>query len=317
MRSGILFGLLSGAIWGVVFMVPALLPQFPPMLLSVGRYLLYGVVSLLLAAPWLVGLVRTLRRGEGWLLAELAVTGNLLYFMLLAAAVQLTGVAATSLIIGATPVVITLLGRGAQDAPPMRRLALPLVLVLAGVVCINVDTLLSAHAQTRPLSERIWGTLLALGAMLSWAWYAARNARFLKSQDRFDSNQWALLGGIVTGVLAGLCWLLIWWLWPSLIEPDSSVEPAPWLRFWLFNLFLAVACSWIGNALWNAATRRLPLTLGGQMLVFETLFAMLYGFVWAQRWPTLWEFAALVLLVGGVTWVARRHAVPARVVPAH
>lgn len=317
MRQGILFGLLSGAIWGVVFMVPALLPQFPPMLLSVGRYLMYGVVSLLLAAPWLMPMLRNLQRGEGWLLVELAVTGNLLYFVLLSAAVQWTGVAATSLIIGATPVVITLLGRGAVDAPPFRRLAWPLLLVLAGVACINVDTLLSAHAQTRPLSERLIGTVCALAAMVSWAWYAARNACFLKSQTRFDSNQWSLLGGIVTGLLAALCWLGLWRLWPSVIEPVAASTPTPWMKFWLFNLFLAVACSWIGNALWNAATRRLPLTLGGQMLVFETLFAMLYGFLWAQRWPTVWECAALVLLVGGVTWAARCHAVPSRAVPAH
>ncbi|HET9050036.1 MAG TPA: DMT family transporter [Chiayiivirga sp.] len=316
MRVGLLFGVLSGALWGVVFLFPALLPQFPPMLLSIGRYLLYGVVSVVLAAPWLPSLLGRLERKDAWLLLELALTGNLIYYVFLASAVQWTGVAATSLIIGATPVLITLLGRGDHQAPPMRQLVLPLLLVLAGVACINFDTLNSAHAQVRPLGERLLGMACAIAAMASWSWYAVRNARFLKSQARFDSNQWALLGGIATGLVAGLLWLLLWKLWPESVTPQGHDAP-PWLRFWLLNLFLAVACSWLGNALWNAATRRLPLTLGGQMLVFETLFAMFYGFIWAKRLPTMLEYTAIVLLVSGVVAMAHRHAIPARPVPAH
>ncbi len=311
MRLGIVFGVLSGAAWGAVFLVPALLPQFPPLLLACGRYLLYGAVSLVLAWPQLSRLLSRLERGDVRLLLELALTGNLVYYVLLASAVQMAGVASTSLIIGATPVVITLLGRRDAGALPLRRLVVPLGLVMAGVACVNLDVLLSVHAQTRPLGERVLGMVLAACAVLSWAWYAARNARFLQAQSRFDDNQWSLLWGMVTGALGGLVWLLVLVLPGDAFVPTAGTTSADWMRFWGLNLFLAIACSWFGNWMWNAAARRLPLTLSGQMLVFETLFALLYGFAWAQRWPTVLEILATFLLVIGVSLSARRHARPA------
>jgi hypothetical protein len=36
------------------------------------------------------------------------------------------------------------------------------------------------------------------------------------------------------------------------------------------------------------------------MIVFETLFASLYGFLWKARWPGALEWTAMALLVGGV-----------------
>lgn len=315
MRAGIVFGVLSGAAWGAVFLVPALLPQFSPLLLASGRYLLYGAVSLLLVGRALPRLWRRLEKGELRLLVELALTGNLIYYVLLAAAVQMAGVASTSLIIGATPVVITLLGRRDAGAVSLRRLVVPLGMVLAGVACINLDVLLSAHAQARPLGGRVLGMALAVGAVLSWAWYAARNARFLQSQSRFDGNQWSLLWGMVTGALGGLVWLAVLALPGDAFLPGADTTSADWTRFWALNLFLAIACSWFGNWMWNAAARRLPLTLSGQMLVFETLFALLYGFTWAQRWPTILELVAVGLLVAGVVMSARRHAQPPGAAP--
>ena len=317
MRYGILFGALAGAVWGGVFLVPALLPEFPPLLLSCARYLMYGAFSLALAWPWLPRILRKVTRADIWLLIKLALAGNLVYYVGVAAAVQLSGVAATALIIGTTPVAITLLGRKDAGAVPLRRVAWPLAMVLAGVVCVNLDVLLSSHAQVRPLSERLFGVGCAILAVLSWAWYAAENARFLKSQNRFDGNQWSLLWGIVTGVLGGAIWLMVWPLPGGAFTVAEGTTGADWTRFWMLNLVLAVVCSWFGNWMWNAASKRLPITLGGQMLVFETIFALLYGFLWAQRWPTWLEIFAIALLLGGVTWAARRHAVPAGAEPAH
>lgn len=80
-----------------------------------------------------------------------------------------------------------------------------------------------------------------------------------------------------------------------------------WPLFWLLNLALAIGASWLGNGLWNAASKRLPLTLTGQLIVFETVFAMLYGFVFEARMPRGLEIAALALLLAGVYGAVRRH----------
>ena len=70
---------------------------------------------------------------------------------------------------------------------------------------------------------------------------------------------------------------------------------------------MAVFASILGNACWNRASRALPLTLGGQMIVFETLFGLLYGFVWQQRWPVAIEVIAALCLIAGVAWSAAAH----------
>ncbi len=66
----------------------------------------------------------------------------------------------------------------------------------------------------------------------------------------------------------------------------------------------------LGNAFWNRASRLLPLTLTGQMIVFETLFALLYAFAWQQRWPSLLEALAIVMLMAGVMLCAHAHRTP-------
>ncbi len=99
-------------------------------MLSVGRYLIYGVVSLAVALPFARRLVDDLGA-----LVKLALVGNLLYYVLLAKAVQLVGVVPTSLIVGILLVTVTLAGRRVN----LKRLVGPLALVVAGIVCINLD----------------------------------------------------------------------------------------------------------------------------------------------------------------------------------
>ena len=66
------------------------------------------------------------------------------------------------------------------------------------------------------------------------------------------------------------------------------------------SIGVAILASILGNALWNRMSRLLPLTLVGQMILFETLFALLYGFMWERRLPTMLEVAAFALVVASV-----------------
>ncbi|MNS30286.1 hypothetical protein D3C72_623120 [compost metagenome] len=43
------------------------------------------------------------------------------------------------------------------------------------------------------------------------------------------------------------------------------------------------------------------------MIVSETLFAFLYGFLWEGRGPTVIEIAAMILMVISVVWCVRAH----------
>ncbi|MEX3932776.1 DMT family transporter [Paraburkholderia phymatum] len=310
MQRGVVYGMLAGALWGMVFLVPRLLPDFSPVLLSAGRYVMYGVVSLVAALPSARSLLRRLTREDLHALVKLALAGNLLYYLLLTGAVHLVGIAPSSLIVGVLPVTVTLLGRRDHGAAPLARLVWPLALVVAGIACINVDVFgasgTTSGAGAVSIATKLVGIACAVGALACWTWFAVENARYLQRQTHFSGNEWSVLWGVVTGLLGALLWLVVALL-PS-ATVDTSHADTRWHLFWLLNLGLAFGASWLGNGLWNAASKRLPLTLSGQLIVFETLFALLYAFIYDHRMPRPLELAAIVLLVAGVSWSVRQHA---------
>jgi drug/metabolite transporter (DMT)-like permease len=303
---GIAAGILAGALWGLVFLAPELTQGFTPAQLSAGRYLSYGcIAAVLVTRSW-----RRVLAGLGWrewrALAWLSLTGNIIYYVLLAQAVQLGGVAMASIVIGLLPVVVTLVGSRDTGAVPLRRLVPSLVLSAAGLVCISWQALLAQEASS------LTGLLCATGALASWTIYAVGNSRWLGKLQTVSAHEWSLLTGLVTGVEALLLAV------PAFYTGTSAHHAGEWLYFAAIVTGIAVLCSIIGNGCWNYASRVLPLTLMGQMIVFETLFAALYGFFWEQRWPTGAESAAMALLVAGVAACALAHrpATPAREVCA-
>lgn len=310
MQRGVAYGLMAGALWGMVFLVPRVLPDFSPLLLSAGRYTMYGIVSLAAALPIARSLATRLTREDFAALVKLALAGNIVYYLLLTAAVHLIGIAPASLIVGVLPVTVTLLGRRDHGAVPLARLAWPLATVMAGIVCINIDVFTATGGASPDIATKLLGVACALGALACWTWFAVENARYLQRQTHFNGNEWSVLWGVVTGALGAALWLTVPLLPPG--GPQGALADAilhtRWHTFWLLNLVLAIGASWLGNGLWNAAAKRLPLTLSGQMIVFETLFALLYAFVYDQRLPRPLELAAILLLVAGVCWSVRQHA---------
>ncbi|HEV2541936.1 MAG TPA: hypothetical protein VGU70_04125 [Methylobacterium sp.] len=87
------------------------------------------------------------------------------------------------------------------------------------------------------------------------------------------------------------------------------------MQFAGVSIGVAVLASIAGNALWNRRSRLLPLTLVGQMILFETLFALLYGFAWEQRLPQPLEVAAFGLVTLSVLTCIAAHRKPPQ--PAH
>ncbi|CUI08741.1 DMT family transporter [Massilia antarctica] len=310
MWNGVLCGLLAGAMWGMVFIVPELLAAFSPVELAVGRYIAYGAIATGLMLPRLRGLLNRLDRSDCGALVRHALAGNIVYYMLLALGVKLAGVAPTSLIIGLLPITVTLLGRKDHGAIPLSQLALPLLVVAAGIACINVDVFLHARASGASQGATLLGVLCAFGALLCWSWYALDNARFLKRNAHFSSAEWSALYGMASGLIALAVGALAFAIWHGDVTGAAGVASGRnWTAFWITNTLLALGASVIGNHLWNIASRRVPVTLSGQLILFETLFALLYGFVYHRQFPRVLEMAAIGLLVAGVVWAVRMHAV--------
>lgn len=290
--TGTLYGVAAGALWGLVFVAPEFCGDFGPLQQSVARYLFYGAIALLLIAPRWNRLRPHLTRHEWFGLLWLALAGNVVYYILLASAVQMAGIALSSLVVGFLPVTITIIGSRDKGAVPLTRLIPSLLLCVAGAACIGWQAMLPADGAAG--ATRLLGLLAAIGALLSWTCFAVGNARWLNRLEHVSEHDWSLLTGVVTGGIA----LLIMPLLPLL--EDTSHDASSWIRLALVSAGIAIFASIIGNALWNRMSRLLPLTLVGQMILFETLFAIIYACLWEGRLPTLPETAAFVLLVMGV-----------------
>ena len=296
---GIACGAAAGALWGLVFVAPELTRDFTPFQLATARYITYGLVSALLIAPRWRAIVATLGLEEWRALAWMSFVGNIVYFFLLGTGVQLGGVAMTSVVIGFLPVTVTLIGARERGAVPLRKLLPALILGTAGIVCIAAETPPSMIARDEQM--RLVGVAAALGALACWTAFAVANARWLARVQHISGHDWNLLGGVTTGSLALLC------VGPAFLLAPSAHGADDWARFLATAAGIALAASIVGNMFWNLASRYLPLTLIGQMILFETLFALLYGFVWEQRLPTPLETAAILLLVTSVILCVHAH----------
>jgi drug/metabolite transporter (DMT)-like permease len=299
-----LYGMGAGALWGLVFVAPKLAGSFSPLQLTIGRYLAYGLISALLLAPRWRKLVHRLGRREWLALAWLGLCGNTLYYLLLATAVQAGGIALTSLVIGFLPVTVTALGSRHKGAVPFAKLAPSLLLCAGGAVCIGWQALALAPAPGASHSLQLSGLACAVGALASWTIFAVSNSRWLSRLQTISAHDWSLLTGVVTGAQTLLLLPL------ALVFEHSRHGALAWAQFGAVCLGVAIVASIVGSALWNRMSRLLPLTLVGQMILFETLFALIYGFVWERRLPTVLETSAFTLVVFSVLSCVHAHRAP-------
>ncbi|MEN9314933.1 MAG: hypothetical protein RIS35_1326, partial [Pseudomonadota bacterium] len=291
MTTGILYALAAGLLWGLVFIAPLLLPDYPAALLSVGRYLAFGLIALPLA--WMDrAALRRLTRADWWRALELALVGNLIYYLCLAGAIQRAGAPLPTMIIGTLPVVIAVVAKLRGDRVPWGRLAPSLALIAAGVGCVNhveLEALRGADAQGAdgPGGRYLAGALLAVGAVICWTWYPLRNAAWLRSHPDESPRAWATAQGVATLPLALVGYALLW-AWSAFGATETAFQMpfgprAP--EFIALMAAVGLLASWLGTLCWNEASQRLPATVAGQLIVFETLAALAYAFVLRGRAP--------------------------------
>jgi drug/metabolite transporter (DMT)-like permease len=309
MWIGTLFALAAGLMWGLVFVAPLWLPEYPAALQSFGRYLAFGLIALPLA--WLDrARLATLTRADWIEAGKLALVGNIVYYLFLASAIQRAGAPLPTMIIGTLPVVIAITSNlrnaGRDGRLPWLRLLPSLLLIGTGIALVNHDelALLRASADADAATHAL-GALLALGAVACWTWYPLRNADWLRHHPGRSPGTWATAQGIATLPLA-LVGYAAFWAW-TVASGDAFAMPFGPRAGDFIGLMLVIGllASWLGTLCWNEASQRLPTTLVGQLIVFETLSALAYAFMLRGSAPAATTLAGIALLVAGVLWALR------------
>lgn len=311
--TGTLFALAAGLMWGLVFIAPTLLAEYPPALLVVGRYLAFGLIALPLG--WLArAKLRELERAD-WIEAlKLSAVGNLLYYLCLAAAIQMAGGPLPTMLIGTLPVVIAITSnlrsgaavRARDGRLPWARLAPSLALIAAGIGFVNQAELARLQAAGSVDFARYGlGALLAVGAVACWTWYPIRNADWLRTHADRSPSAWATAQGLATLPLAAAGYALLWAfdaLGSGTLQMPFGPRP---LAFIGLMLAIGLFASWLGTLCWNEASQRLPPALAGQLIVFETLAALGYALALRGEAPAPGVLLGVVLLMAGVLWALR------------
>ena len=311
MWTGVAFALAAGLMWGLMFVAPLLLPEYPAALLSVGRYLVFGLVALPLG--WIDRAeIARLHRAD-WIEAlKLVSVGNLLYYLCLAGAIQRAGAPLPTMIVGALPVVIAISAnvrdRQRDGLLPWAQLLPALLLIGGGIACVNQAELAAPGGHQLRYAS---GALLALGAVACWTWYPLRNADWLHRHPGHSPRAWSTAQGLAILPLALIGYLALW----IALKLGGSALPMPLgprpPAFIGLAAALGVFSTWLGSLCWNQASRRLPTALAGQLIVFETLAALAYVFLLRGRWPAPVMTAGIVLLLAGVLWAVRIRPVKA------
>jgi drug/metabolite transporter (DMT)-like permease len=309
MWIGSLFALAAGLMWGLVFVGPLLLPAYPATLQSFGRYVAFGLIALPLALADRRAMARL--SAADWLeAAKLGLIGNIVYYLFLASAIGRAGGPLPTMIIGTLPVVIAVssnLRDGRRDGRlPWLRLAPSLALIVAGIACVNQVELARLRADPNAdLGSYTLGGLLAVGAVVCWTWYPIRNADWLRAHPDRSPRAWATAQGVATLPLA-LAGFVGFWAWSAASGSGLALPLGPRPAVYV-GLMLAIGlfASWLGTLCWNEASQRLPTTLVGQLIVFETLSALGYALLLRGALPAPLTGLGIVLLVAGVVWALR------------
>jgi drug/metabolite transporter (DMT)-like permease len=300
MLPGVAYALAAGLIWGLVFVVPLLLPAYPGTLLAFGRYLAFGLIALPLG--WQARRALRLLTRNDWIEAfKLSLVGNIVYYSALASAIQLADAPLPTMVIGTLPLVIAIVSNASERTVPWPRLAPALVVLAAGIALVNQTEL----QRVLQLDGDPWryaaGAAIAILATACWTWYPLRNARWLRARPAVAAATWATAQGLATlpVALAGMILATLYYrlLVPNPLDLPLGPEPA---RFIGGMLALGLLASWLGTLLWNAAAKRLPTSLSGQLIVFETLAALGYAWLLRGAWPDAVTLAGVGLLIAGV-----------------
>jgi drug/metabolite transporter (DMT)-like permease len=302
MFIGLLCALGAGLLWGLVFVAPLMLGDYPGLILSFGRYLGFGLIALVPA--WFDrARILSLTRADWTAALKLSLVGNILYYAALATAIQLADAPLPAMLIGTLPVIISIFSNWSpghpSEAVAWRRLAPSLVIIFAGLMLVNASEL--AHLDgSRSTADYALGCLIALIALASWTWYPIMNARHMKRHPHIRSSTWSTAQGLATLPLA-LAGFIGYGIFNAVQAQgyDFPLGPRP-LPFIGLMLTLGFCASWLGTMLWNKASQRLPTSLAGQLIVFETLSALLYAFIWRGAAPTAAVLTGIALLCIGV-----------------
>lgn len=295
---GFCYALAACFLWGLIFLIPYIITGFNAIETVIGRCLVFGVISLMIFLRQSESKTYSWSIWKGALLFSFIF--NYIYYTTVVISVRYSTPALSALIIGMSPVVISLYGIVKEREGSFLHLIAPSLLIVTGLLLINFYNIRDGGFEM----DYLLGIAASGVALLAWSWYVVANASFLKRHPEISTVQWSTLLGCTTLFLT----LFFAMGYAVYLGPEGIkkfIQPSPELGTYIVgSLLLGIFCSWVGSWLWNSASLRLPVSLAGQITVFETLFGLLFYYIWIRELPLFLEVfgSAFMLLAVALSY---------------
>lgn len=316
-RSNLIVGLILAVVatlsWALNFIAPHVTGAYTIYDLMIVRFLIAGTLGLGVVLLYRAQL-RLLRREQVLLAAGLGVIGYLGYSACIAAGIIFGGPVLTPAFIGIVPVLLALLGNATAKTIQWRKLAIPLAFLTVGLVLSNLG---AVHQPVADNGSWLMGLVFSMGAVALWLAFSWLNQQALLKLESSASGAWT--GLMMAGAgLGTLCLLPAVQALDLLKLPSLGFSLDVAGRLYLWGFVIALMSSVVGAWAWNAASRRLPMVLSGQLIALESLFATLLGLWFHHRLPTLSETSGLAAVLVGVVMAVRiiRNAAESKLRPS-
>lgn len=288
---GILCGLITGAFWGVPFLVPQILTDYAAIYLTLGRFGFFGLISLLFL-PKVLAYVKALSGRDKIRVVLLSLSGFSLYSFLLFWSIPKAGGVAATLIIGLLPITISLFGF--KEKRITKDFYVGIFCILTGLLILTVPALHASEADLER-AEKALGYLGCLVCLGLWTWFANQNSKFLRKHPTTDPMTFsAVMGGLSLFVVIPMVFVVV-------DQPMSFLLTREDIKQYIFwAIVLGLGSSWAANWLWNICSKNCPPQISGPLIVSETFFGLLYTFLFQVRLPNSYELLSIVLSLAGV-----------------
>ena len=302
MLIGVLLGIAAGALWGLIYIAPLLLPQYNPVLVALGRFIAFGLVSL----PFMFFMKEDLKRFTKPDIIEafrLPFFGNVVFYSLITVCIRMSGAPLAGMFMAVIPVLVAIVanvryqreGRGLSWGS----ITPPLVLIFFGLVIANW-TEFQYITSSGSTGLDFWiGVLFGIAAVISWTWFSIMNGEWLLAHPKHSSSAWTALQGVTVLPVVMIAFAILAWPCGWMDTSVSLLGETP-LRFLGVALMIGLLCSWVAMLCWNQMSQRLPSGLGGQLIVFESISAVVYALIWRGEWPTITMVIGFTILLVGV-----------------
>jgi drug/metabolite transporter (DMT)-like permease len=300
MLHGILAGLAAGALWGLTFVAPRAVLPYTEFDLAILRYLAFGLTSLFLMVCSKKFRPGPMSGKQILLALWLGMTGFVVYFICTSLSINLAGPAIAPLVIGALPLLLAIYGNWQDRNVAWSTIAIPLFLIALGLGIVNSASLMTALTAADQ-KKTLWGFGFAILGLLTWFHYAILNAKAMRSENAPGVLGWTSLqglGAMASTIPVAVIALLLGW---SKL-PELGFAGSDGTRLIIWTILTGVLASWIAQYFWSVASQKLPLALSAQMIVSETIFALIYGFTFEGRLPNSAEWIGGFILILGVLW---------------